>query len=395
MRYVVIIALFAAVASAGLLDPEDLGDGFEDLLDLDKFDDLCESKEIKGLINDLTNVTDNTKKSLHSAVKLHQHLGDDGKEHLHNFFQFIVKFGKEYENVTTTSQRFGHFRTSLKRVESRQKQSPTAKFGITKFSDLSPREFTDKHTGVTGVSHVQKLHSSAKPAQIRAKRQDIPDSFDWRDYNGVTSIKNQGQCGCCYAFAAVGAIESQYKIQTGEELDLSEEQMVACTYRSRYYDDNNGCNGGSSPGVFRYAINNGITTEEDWGYTLVNTGDNSAIPRCQRKESALSVSSQEQLPSGDEVTMASVVASSGPVVTYLDAGPLQDYQGGIINARAPAGGWRVTHAILTVGYGDEDGTPYWIMKNQWGDDWGEGGFFRVIRGTNSLLIGDYSYQVQL
>ncbi|CAD5232627.1 unnamed protein product [Bursaphelenchus xylophilus] len=396
MRSFVIIALLATVASAGLLDPKDLGKGFADLLDQGKFDDLCKNGKVKDLINGLTNVTDNTKKSLHSAVNLHQSLAADDKKHLHNFFQFIVKFGREYDNDTTTSQRFGHFKTSLKRVESRQKHSPKTKFGVTKFSDLSAQEFVNKHTGVKGVSHVQKLHSTSKPSQIRAKRQDTPDSYDWRDYEGVTSIKDQGACGCCYAFAAVAAIESQHKLQTFEELDLSEEQMVACTYQNQKYDDNNGCDGGSSPGVLRYAIDHGITSEANWGYTLGETGDNSAIPKCKSKTSAVrSVTSQTQLPSDDEDNMASVVASSGPIVTYLDAGPLQDYQGGIIDAQEPEGGWEINHAILTIGYGNEDGTPYWIMKNQWGEDWGESGFFRAIRGTNNMLVGDWNYQVQL
>ncbi|CAD5232628.1 unnamed protein product [Bursaphelenchus xylophilus] len=395
MRAFVIIALLATVATAGLLNPKDLGKGFEDLLDQGKFNDLCKNGKVKDLINGLTSVTDKTKKALHSAVNIHKKLGADDKKHLHHFFQFIVKFGREYHNDTATSERFGHFKTSLKRIESRQKHSPKTKFGVTKFSDLSAQEFVNKHTGIKGVSHVQKLHSTSKPAKIRAKRQNTPD-FDWRDHEGVTSIKDQGDCGCCYAFAAVAAIESQHKLQTFEELDLSEEQMVACTYQNQNYDNNNGCDGGSSPGVLRYAIDHGITSEAEWGYTLGETDDNSAIPQCESKTPAInSVTSQSQLPSGDEDNMASVIASSGPIITYLDSRPLQDYEEDILDAEEPAGGWEINHAVLTVGYGTENGTNYWIMKNQWGEEFGESGFFRVVRGTNNMLVGDYSYQVQL
>uniref|UniRef100_A0A1I7SH75 Inhibitor_I29 domain-containing protein n=2 Tax=Bursaphelenchus xylophilus TaxID=6326 RepID=A0A1I7SH75_BURXY len=310
MRPFLSLLVLTTVASASLL--KDFGKDLGDLLDLDKFEGLFKGNKIQDFISNLKNVTENTKGALKLASGLHDKIDASAKEDFNNFFQYIIQFNKEYKDNSTVSERFQKFRDSLKRVEALQKASKLAKFGPTMFSDLSPQEFKEKYTGIRGVKDIKQLHSTASPATpIRAKR-DAPASFDWREKNGVTSVKRQKQCGCCYAFSAIGAIESQHKIKTGEEVDLSEQQAVSCTYKQEQYDNNNGCDGGSAGGVLQYAIDHGLTTESQWKYT---SGDDQKIPPCVSKPTSIKISKQELIPQGDEGQMAQYLSSVGPIVT--------------------------------------------------------------------------------
>ncbi|CAD5208106.1 unnamed protein product [Bursaphelenchus xylophilus] len=390
MRLFLILLLSATIASAALFNLKDFGKELGDLLDLDKFEGLFKGNKIQDFIGKLKNVTENTKGALKLASSLHGKIDSSAKKDFNNFFQYIIKFSKKYKDNSTITERFQKFRNSLKRVDALQKTSKLAKFGVTKFSDLSPEEFKEKYTGIRDVEDVEQLHSTASPATpIRAKR-DTPASFDWREKNGVTSVKSQKDCGCCYAFSAIGAIESQFKIKTGKEVDLSEQQAVSCTYKQKRYDNNQGCDGGSARGVLAYAINHGLTTESEWKYT---SGDDKKIPPCVAKPTSVKMSKQERVPRGDEGKMAEYVSSVGPIVTYIDSTQIMDYVSGIVDAPKPAKGWAVDHGVLTVGYGEENGTPYWIIKNSWGEDWGEQGYVRVVRGKNSLQLADFNFAV--
>ncbi|CAD5232419.1 unnamed protein product [Bursaphelenchus xylophilus] len=386
--------LLATVASAAMFDLEQLkefGEGLEDLFDKDKFESLLSGGKVKDLINNLKNSTQNTKNTLHLASSLHGKIHPSHTEDLSHFFKYIIQFGKEYDSNSTVSDRFTKFQNSLKRVAQRQQENPLAEYGVTKFSDLTVEEFRANFTGIKNVSDIQALHEDATPATpIRSKRSVSPASFDWRSKNGVTPVKDQKQCGCCYAFAAVGAIESQYKIKNKKDIDLSEQQAISCTYEQSAYDNNGGCDGGSSPGVLRYAIDKGLTTEANWKYT---SGDNLQVPSCQSKPVAFKISKQQQLPQDNEDNTAKVVATVGPVVTYVDADQMMDYKSGILDAPKPSGGWQINHGVLIVGYGSANGVDYWVIKNSWGTGWGESGFVRIRRGKNSLQVADYNYAV--
>ncbi|CAD5222938.1 unnamed protein product [Bursaphelenchus xylophilus] len=390
MRSIVIIAVICALSSAHHLDSKKFGKGFEDLLDQNKFENILKGGKIDDLLGNLKNVGDRTKNSLKFASNLHKQLNSTEKKPLNEFFQFIIKHKKEYDNETATSERFQNFRESKRRAEQHQKLDPSATYGTNKFSDLTKEEFIAQKTGIKGIEHVQRLHSTAKPANhSRVKRDTPPSAFDWRDWGIISSIKDQGNCGCCYAFAAVGAVEANHKLYTGDdELDLSEQQMVSCTYQNPNYGNNNGCNGGQSDKVMNYIRDKGITSEASYPYT---SGSSGKIPSCKSKSPVIYISDEETLPSGDEDAMADYIYNVGPIVTYLDAHQIMDYTGGIIDAPEPSGGWVITHAVVTVGYGNEGGKDFWVMKNQWGEDYGEAGYFRVRRGVNSLRIADFNY----
>ncbi|CAD5223189.1 unnamed protein product [Bursaphelenchus okinawaensis] len=379
MKVCIVVVLAFTVALADL----------DNLFDHNKLEDWFKNNKIADFVNKLDNVTDETRKTLHLTPNLYKKVAgnDEEKKHFHDFFDFIAKHNKSYESETDLSERFEKFKKSAERIAKHQKENPEAEFGHTQFSDLSPEEFIAKHTGLS-TKDLKK-----KPKNARSKRASIPSAWDWRSHNGVTAIRNQGQCGCCYAFAATSAIESQMKIQKNETYNLSQQQAVSCTYNVAKYGDNNGCSGGQSSGVFQLAIDSGLGKQADFTYT---SGSTLKVPACKSITTAVKVSSWEQLPSDDEETMAETVYNQGPIVIYIDADQMMNYKNGIMNPTAPSGGWSINHAVLLVGYGVQNSTstPYWIIQNSWGTSWGLKGFVLVKRGVNSMDLAQYVYSVK-
>ncbi|CAD5232644.1 unnamed protein product [Bursaphelenchus xylophilus] len=373
-------------------EKKDLDDIF-DKEAFDKLEEFFKENKTHEFIDNLKGLSDNAKKSLKLSTEFRQKLDSNDSKHFNKFFGFIAKYEKEYHNHTHVSESFKKFKSTLKRIEDRQKESPKAKFGINQFSDLTPEEFIAKHTGLKGVEYLKELHKNTNSSNLLRSKRDtaqIPCNFDWREHNGVTPVQNQGGCGCCYAFQSVAVVESQHLIHTGQTLHLSEEQVIACTFNVSKYTSNGGCNGGTTPGVLDYVIDNGITLADDFKYTS-GDGDHTVPPCPSGKPYATRITKQEFLPQYDEDNVAKIVYEVGPVASGIDAGGIQDYKSGILDVAEPSGGWSINHGVVIVGYGVENGTKYWIFKNSWGVGWGDQGFFKVKRGVNSLAMSEFNY----
>ncbi|CAB1323193.1 unnamed protein product [Coregonus sp. 'balchen'] len=177
-----------------------------------------------------------------------------------------------------------------------------------------------------------------------------PDSVDWRKKGHyVTDVKNQGPCGSCWTFSTTGCLESVTAIATGKLLQLSEQQLVDCAQAF----NNHGCKGQA----FEYIkYNKGLMTEDDYPYTAHY----------------------------DEMGMLDAVARYNPVsLAYEVTSDFMHYDGGVYTSMECHNTTdTVNHAVLAVGYGEEKGTPYWIVKNSWGSSWGMKGYFFIERGKN-------------
>lgn len=153
----------------------------------------------------------------------------DAEEHLlnaeHHFSAFKAKFGRTYATQEEHDHRFRIFKNNLLRAKSHQKLDPSAVHGVTKFSDLTPAEFRRQFLGLKPLL----LPSDAQKAPILPTN-DLPSDFDWRDHGAVTGVKNQGSCGSCWSFSAVGALEGAHFLSTGELVSLSEQQLVDCDH---------------------------------------------------------------------------------------------------------------------------------------------------------------------
>uniref|UniRef100_A0A0D3HA48 Uncharacterized protein n=1 Tax=Oryza barthii TaxID=65489 RepID=A0A0D3HA48_9ORYZ len=211
-----------------------------------------------------------------------------------------------------------------------KKEGNTYKLGLNKFADLTLEEFTAKYTGAKpGTAGSSGARASIKPLEPVAG--DAPPTWDWREHGAVTRVKDQGQCGSCWAFSVVGAVEGNNAIMTGNLLTLSEQQVLDCSGAGD-------CNGGYTYYAFDYAVSNGITLDQCYS------------------------------PPPD------------PYFYYPKYEAAQDtcrFDPGVFTG---ACGTALNHAVLLVGYGvTEDGTLYWIVKNSWSTEWGENGYVRMIR----------------
>ncbi|XP_018024660.1 procathepsin L [Hyalella azteca] len=205
-----------------------------------------------------------------------------------------------------------------------------------------------------------------------------PESVDWRQRGGVTEVKRQGACGSCWAFATTGAVEGLHFIQTGELVSLSEQNLLDCVNTPNV----RGCNGGVMDDAFVYIKNNGgIDTEESYPYE----GQKGEC-RYRPEYRAATDAGFEDLPDGDEAALQRAVAFNGPVAAGVDAthADFQFYSDGVYKNENCTKEF-LNHGVLVVGYGTTDeGEDFWLIKNSWGEEWGEGGYYRLARNANNM-----------
>ncbi|OQV18142.1 Cathepsin L1 [Hypsibius exemplaris] len=197
---------------------------------------------------------------------------------------------------------------------------------------------------------------------------------DWRAEGYVTPVKDQGQCGSCWAFSATGSLEGQTYRKTGKLISLSEQNLIDCSRPQ----GNDGCDGGRSDYAFNYIAQVGIERERDYPYTAQ---DDSCVYDPSKK--AAEDTGFVDIPSADEAAL--VAASVGPISVAIDASrdTFQLYAGGVYNEPA-CSSTDLNHGVLAVGYGnDSRGGDYYIVKNSWGEGWGLGGYILMARNRDN------------
>lgn len=228
---------------------------------------------------------------------------------------------------------------------------------------LSHNEFLTKYTGLIPTYNTRP--DNTIPKNI------IPSSVDWRSNGVVNPIRDQAMCGSCWAFATISTIESAYKLRYNQSISLSEQQLVNCV---KY-----GCKGGMIERAYIYFRKNGICSSIQCPYTATQ----GICKSC--KSSSIKIKSYINVRAL-EINIASAV-SKQPVVVGIDASSKQFryYKSGIFVGPCNR---NVNHAVVIVGYGSENGTMYWIVRNSWGVEWGESGYIRMKRGLNLCGIND-------
>lgn len=180
------------------------------------------------------------------------------------FNQYIVR-----ENIKVSGEeatkRFSIFESNLEIIKNLNQKQNKAKFGITKFSHYSPKEFAEKFLTLNQPIRDKRVGVAPEyPSQVINA---LPTSWDWRTKGAVTPVKDQGQCGSCWTFSTTGNIEGQWFLTKGKLVSLSEQNIVDCDHLCANGSCDAGCNGGLMGTAFDYVMKNGIDTESSYPYT--------------------------------------------------------------------------------------------------------------------------------
>ncbi|KAG2312991.1 hypothetical protein Bca4012_027586 [Brassica carinata] len=267
-------------------------------------------------------------------------------------------------NVTKQGvNRYKVFKINAKYILKINKMRLSYSLKLNRFANLTLSEFVDIHTC---ISETKTMITNSTDYQLTDVKP--PESVDWRKQGAVTEVKNQRGCGSCWAFATVAAVEGMNFIRTKRLVSLSAQELLDCS------SDRNNCTRGVRRLAFEYIKTKGITTETHYPYKAIK----GLCDPLKKKGPRVTIDSYTFVPKNNELALRRAVARQ-PVSIGIDptSPSFRFYSKGIITGKC---GTVLGHAMAAIGYGtDKDGTKYWLVKNSYGPEWGEGGYVRIER----------------
>jgi len=307
-----------------------------------------------------------------AAAVTRTHINEEFNE---DWEAYKTRHGKDYETDAEELSRRGIWEMNLKKIQHHNIRHSLGEvsytLGMNKYGDLTNTEFVEIMNGLK--LSAKKSNGASFMAPLNTVN---PASVDWRTKGYVTEVKDQGQCGSCWAFSATGSLEGQTFRKTGKLPSLSEQNLVDCSQDQ----GNEGCNGGLMDQAFEYIKAKGIETEKDYPYTAE---DGTCVYVASKK--AAEDTGFVDIPTGNETALQTAIATVGPISVAIDASQdsFQLYSGGVYNEPA-CSSTELDHGVLAVGYGtDPTGGDYYIVKNSWGADWGMSGYILMSRNKDN------------
>lgn len=276
------------------------------------------------------------------------------------------KMNKQYD-ATEHQYRFQIWLNNWQYVQSHNTKfiagTETYELEMNQFADLTNEEFSAKYLGLD-----KEIKATNKCNGKQAPTDNLPTEANWADKGAVTPVKNQGQCGSCWAFSTTGSLEGAHFVATKKLDSFSEQQLVDC---STSYG-NHGCNGGLMDQAFWYVKDNGITLESTYPYKGVG-----GTCRYTAQDKAWTVSDCTDVTPLKEQALVAAIAQQ-PVSVAIEADHLsfQLYKAGVYSGMC---GTKLDHGVLAVGFGEENGKKYYRVKNSWGAGWGQKGYILIER----------------
>lgn len=349
-----------------------------------------------------------------------------------HFELYKSKYGRRYATIEEETRRRAIFHESMARVDRKNLLNGEPAFGITKFSDWTLDEFKvllgfrrgrNAKTLKAESVEVRKPEEWSKYGmkEYSSAASKMPTNVNWKKAGKITAVKNQGQCGSCWAFSAAEAVESQWAMNGNAIWEFSPQQIASCTQEmaSPFGPCCFGCGGGDSVAAYEYLMSAGVT---GLGSSYFAPYTQSMTVACSGPECTNTCSSYSQTDlkanawaygpyamvtgysfatppcnegscSKQNMTMlAQNTAIYGPPSVCVDASQWNDYTGGVLT-QAGCGGYAaddIDHCVQLIGYNADDKSPYWIVRNSWATNWGNGGMIHLQYPQNTCGVGNYA-----
>lgn len=256
----------------------------------------------------------------------------------------------------------------------------TWKLSVNKFFDRTPDELKSLRGLRKNLKSAYRVESDA--ATFNYADVTGPVNIDWRTKGVVTDVKNQGGCGSCWTFATAETLESYWALANNTLTVLSEQQILDCTPNPNGCGGTGGCEGGTVELAYaRIIVMGGLSTEASYPYQGIDES-------CESSQLAplAKISSYVNLPSNTLNPMLNHLVNNGPIAISVDASSWSFYGGGVYDG-CDQSNPDLDHAVQLVGAGtDPSDGDYWLVRNSWGEDWGENGYIR-LRRTTQLRCG--------
>jgi xylem cysteine proteinase len=296
-----------------------------------------------------------------------------------SFGEWAKKHGRTYASKEELVLRRSIFAANVAKINTHNGEGHGWTMSANKFTDLTSEEF--KALYASGLRAHEQRSKNVNLSLLHAAAN--PTSVDWEAKGAVTPIKNQQQCGSCWAFSTTGSVEGISFLSTGTLPSLSEQQLVDCSGA----EGNQGCNGGLMDYGFQYIIDNkGITTEAAYPYTAAD-----GTCTATGKPVAATITGFKDVPANSETALeTAIVTQPISVAVEADQSVFQFYTTGVMDS---ACGTALDHGVLAVGYGTDAGKEYYKVKNSWGADWGMKGYILLARGAKFNPSGQCGIQM--
>jgi len=288
--------------------------------------------------------------------------------------EYKQQYGKFYNGAQDETRR-AQFEVNSQVIADQNAKGESLQFGFNQFTDLTQDEY--RVAAGLGYKAPEQAYSGLPFLGEHVHTgEELAASLDWVTRGAVTSVKDQGQCGSCWAFSTTGSVEGAWQVGSGTLISASEQQLVDCATAT-----SSGCQGGSMAGAIQYEAGTNVCSEASYPYTARDGTCKSSCTAAIPQGGITGYKSVGKHNGASIADMKSALALN-PVSIAIEAdqASFQNYQSGTLSSGC---GTSLDHGVLVAGYGtDGSGTDYWLIKNSWGTSWGNRGYIQIAQAND-------------